>query len=441
MARTGYSTASYDMPDPGDYFRPAGIFVRFIAWIIDAAVLVGLLEVFLFFIRKEQVTLYAVLIDASDHFRTYLFQELLLSWAEIIPLGIYLAGILTLLVLLVGFFYSSLAECSRSGGSLGKVLCGIKVVSNESRQISFIQAVLRNLFKTVTLLSLGFGMFLALFNEDRQAFHDFIPDTFVVRKIDSNYIQLFFATIFGLFLVAFVGLLIVRDNQAEVIDSLVEFKEEVQASGGVVQYAKDLAKRVKYTAQTQQTLPSTKFEDEFEGLGIMTFQEQKVVFNDVVVRLRNLIKDGRLEGEVSNLDKALAIEIFMFREEVSSARRKQLENGRRLRSVFGSDLAAYPALVTRLSYPITEPKCYPEKITSGKIELKSSQPEFTLAPAQAFIVQKFAPNLLRKRGHFASSCNKLKKGEDLKISFRYVASIPGTVEKALVKVAFNKKLK
>jgi uncharacterized RDD family membrane protein YckC len=86
------------------------------------------------------------------------------------------------LIGLVGpFLYYAGFECSGMCGTPGKWMCSIKVVDEKGEQISFGRAVGRNLGKYVSGLILGIGFMMAGWTHRKQALHDKMAGTLVVR--------------------------------------------------------------------------------------------------------------------------------------------------------------------------------------------------------------------------------------------------------------------
>jgi uncharacterized RDD family membrane protein YckC len=94
-------------------------------------------------------------------------------------------GILTIpyLISLVGtWLYSALMESSSLQATLGKMMVGIKVTNRHGGRISFGQATGRYFAKILSQLILYIGFMMAGWTEKKQALHDFMAGTLVVRK-------------------------------------------------------------------------------------------------------------------------------------------------------------------------------------------------------------------------------------------------------------------
>lgn len=68
-----------------------------------------------------------------------------------------------------------------SGQSIGKMLTGLRIVKKDGKSASFGAVLLRNLLGYfITVLTVGLGFLLALFNIKGRALHDFLAGTVVV---------------------------------------------------------------------------------------------------------------------------------------------------------------------------------------------------------------------------------------------------------------------
>lgn len=83
--------------------------------------------------------------------------------------------------LVVAWLYFALSESSRWQGTLGKRACGLLVIDTDTNSITFARATGRHFAKYVSALTLGVGFAMAAFTERRQALHDIIAHTLVVR--------------------------------------------------------------------------------------------------------------------------------------------------------------------------------------------------------------------------------------------------------------------
>ena len=104
--------------------------------------------------------------------------------------GIVLAAVLVmagrgpmiLAALGVGLLYHPVMESSGSRGTLGKMFCGLSVADLSGRRLSFGRAFGRNLAKILSALTLDIGYMMAGWTRRKQALHDLVASTIVLRQ-------------------------------------------------------------------------------------------------------------------------------------------------------------------------------------------------------------------------------------------------------------------
>jgi uncharacterized RDD family membrane protein YckC len=82
----------------------------------------------------------------------------------------------------VALLYFAFMESSKTQGSLGKMAMSIKVTDMDCQRVSFGKAFLRNIGKIVSQMILYIGYLMAAFTEKKQALHDIMAGTLVVKK-------------------------------------------------------------------------------------------------------------------------------------------------------------------------------------------------------------------------------------------------------------------
>ena len=92
--------------------------------------------------------------------------------------------LMTAIQLLMPWFYYAAMESSPKGATIGKMILGIRVVDAEGYTPTFGRAALRAIPKCLPILWLGY--LAAVFTRRRQAFHDLIARTLVVRAGDTD---------------------------------------------------------------------------------------------------------------------------------------------------------------------------------------------------------------------------------------------------------------
>jgi uncharacterized RDD family membrane protein YckC len=88
---------------------------------------------------------------------------------------------INLLMLALLFIYSSALESSPLQATIGKWFMKIKVYDKEQKRISFLKALIRNFLKIISVVSV-MGVFLIDMTPRRQALHDLLSGTIVLRR-------------------------------------------------------------------------------------------------------------------------------------------------------------------------------------------------------------------------------------------------------------------
>jgi uncharacterized RDD family membrane protein YckC len=89
-------------------------------------------------------------------------------------------GLLTLSTV-AQWLYFALLESSSKQATVGKMALGIRVTDLDGRRITFGRATGRHFGKILSGLILGIGFLMAAFTERKQALHDMLAGTLVVR--------------------------------------------------------------------------------------------------------------------------------------------------------------------------------------------------------------------------------------------------------------------
>jgi uncharacterized RDD family membrane protein YckC len=80
------------------------------------------------------------------------------------------------------FLYFAYMESSERQATVGKIALGIEVTDLNGQRVSFGKALGRNLAKIVSALIIYIGYIMAAFTEKKQALHDIMASTLVVKK-------------------------------------------------------------------------------------------------------------------------------------------------------------------------------------------------------------------------------------------------------------------
>ena len=83
---------------------------------------------------------------------------------------------------LIQVLYYSLMEASKNQATLGKMALGLKVTDIDGNRLDFMKAFLRNIGKILSSMIMLIGYIMAGFTEKKQALHDILASTLVVKK-------------------------------------------------------------------------------------------------------------------------------------------------------------------------------------------------------------------------------------------------------------------
>jgi uncharacterized RDD family membrane protein YckC len=86
-----------------------------------------------------------------------------------------------LIAILIPAIYNTIMV-GRFGATLGKMACGLKIVSPEGGKISYMRALGRNFAEWVSAMTMTIGYILAAFDSEKRSLHDRIASTRVVHK-------------------------------------------------------------------------------------------------------------------------------------------------------------------------------------------------------------------------------------------------------------------
>jgi uncharacterized RDD family membrane protein YckC len=165
-----YPVAPMTMALPSPY---AGFWLRVVAYLIDGIIL-GVIYGVLFLIGIAFVGVGSIETMARGMHN---------GDAEP-PVAFFLMIIfISFLWLIASWIYHAYLESSPNQGTLGKMALGLIVTDLQGRRISFGHATGRFFAKIITsLIPLGIGYMMAGFTEKKQALHDMIAATLVLRK-------------------------------------------------------------------------------------------------------------------------------------------------------------------------------------------------------------------------------------------------------------------
>ena len=138
---------------PADVEKYAGFWMRLAADLID----------------KTIIIISSIIVD-------FIINDVTVDEAE------FMARILVFYII-AGFIYCPVMDSSKTQGTFGKMLMGIKVTDLQRRRISFDKATKRHSSKFFSYLTLGIGFILASFNKIKRVLHDIIYGCLVIKNI------------------------------------------------------------------------------------------------------------------------------------------------------------------------------------------------------------------------------------------------------------------
>lgn len=149
----------------------AGFWLRFVAAIIDALVLyfVGMI-VMLPFATSMGMGMRGMMTGRPPNME------------ELLPF-IHAMIRLALIRIILNWLYYSLLESSAWQATLGKKALGLEVTDLDGNRISFGRATGRFFAKIISSIILFIGYIMAGFTEKKQALHDILAGTLVIRKL------------------------------------------------------------------------------------------------------------------------------------------------------------------------------------------------------------------------------------------------------------------
>lgn len=151
----------------------AGFWLRFVAFVIDEAILV---------LGVGILILLTVVLVGFDSLRT-MFEGLDKNEDQYPVELILIIGILALAGTLMWWLYHAWMESSPNQGTLGKMALGLIVTDIQGRRVTFARATGRFFARIVTgMIPLFFGYLLAGITGKKQALHDMIASCLVLRK-------------------------------------------------------------------------------------------------------------------------------------------------------------------------------------------------------------------------------------------------------------------
>ena len=148
----------------------AGFWLRFVAWIIDYIVL------------RIASSILLLPFGASLGLRQFLRNHRPTSPEELVPLFTGMGRIFLLTIVLTWLYYA-LLESSVWQATLGKKALGLEVTDLAGNRIQFGRATGRYFARWLSVMTIGIGYIMAGFTDKKQALHDILAGTLVIRKL------------------------------------------------------------------------------------------------------------------------------------------------------------------------------------------------------------------------------------------------------------------
>lgn len=151
----------------------AGFWLRFVAYIIDAVIL-SFIEFLLIIPALGLLGINIAFLEAAQ------LEEA--EWVLLLPALVSAGAGLYLSAFLISWLYFALFQSGARQATIGKMALGLVVTDIDGARINFAKASLRYFCKIISSAILMIGYIMAGFTEQKQALHDIIANTLVVRK-------------------------------------------------------------------------------------------------------------------------------------------------------------------------------------------------------------------------------------------------------------------
>lgn len=150
----------------------AGFWLRFVAAIIDGLLLGAVIYPVITILGIGAVSSSVESMESMDE------AQAMSAMGGMMAMGFATQAVYWVALIL----YYSLMESSSKQASVGKMVLGLRVTDVNGNKLDFVKALVRNASKIVSSLILCIGYIMAGFTEKKQALHDMIASTLVVKK-------------------------------------------------------------------------------------------------------------------------------------------------------------------------------------------------------------------------------------------------------------------
>ena len=152
----------------------AGFWMRFAAYFIDN-IIIGFIEFLLVLPLLGLLGYNVALVETLSEIENA-------DTDLLVPIIASAVSGIALSALLITWFYYALMQSSAKQATIGKMALGLKVTDVNGDRLTFARASLRYFSKILSSLFFMIGYIMAGFTEKKQALHDMIANTYVVRK-------------------------------------------------------------------------------------------------------------------------------------------------------------------------------------------------------------------------------------------------------------------
>jgi len=150
----------------------AGFWLRFVAALIDGILLGAVIYPIITILGIGAVANSAESMESMDE------AQAMSAMGGMMAMGFATNAV----VFVIWTLYYSLMESSSKQASVGKMVLGLKVTDVNGNKLDFVKALIRNASKLISSFILCIGYIMAGFTEKKQALHDMIASTLVVKK-------------------------------------------------------------------------------------------------------------------------------------------------------------------------------------------------------------------------------------------------------------------
>lgn len=147
--------------------------MRLVAFIIDA-IIIGVLQSFVFvpILGVLGISIFNSTPDMSDPDQV----------AGMVATIVAAMGTVWILAMIIQILYFTFMESSKYQATVGKLALGLMVTDVNGAKLDFTKALVRNLCRIISNITMLIGYIIAGFTEKKQALHDIIAGTLVVKK-------------------------------------------------------------------------------------------------------------------------------------------------------------------------------------------------------------------------------------------------------------------